>query len=135
MVGTPITATLTDPDGGVTGITWKWAVADAANGTSTDIIGATSASYTPVEADVGKFLRATATYTDRHASGKTAQAATANAVAAAGTLLDRSDANMDGEISVEEMIAAFREYINSAGQIPRMEIIAVFRKYIADHTL
>ena len=33
---------------------------------------ATSASYTPVEADQGNYLRATASYSDGHGSGKSA---------------------------------------------------------------
>ncbi len=134
MVGMAMTATLADPDGGVTGVTWQWASADVANGTFTNISGETSASYMPVEADVGMYLRATATYADQFGSDKSAEEVTAKAVAVAGTLLDRSDKNKDGEISGGEMIAAFREYISSAGQIPPMEIIAVFRKYIADHS-
>ena len=61
-----------DPDGGVTGVTWQWSKSDAANGTYTDIDGATMAGYTPVTADDGDFLRVTATYTDAEGSGKTA---------------------------------------------------------------
>ena len=44
-----------------------------------DIDGATMMSYTPVEADDGYYLRATATYTDAHGS-KTEMATTAMAV-------------------------------------------------------
>ena len=62
QVETPLTAELEDPDGNISAVTWKWE-----NSTSSDawntISGATSASYTPVEADVGKSLRATASYT------------------------------------------------------------------------
>ena len=74
-VGTPITATLTDPDRGVTGVTWQWYFgaegATQGAGQESLIRGATSPSYTPVfsaqqdESDVGRFLRAVATYTDR----------------------------------------------------------------------
>ena len=59
-----ITATLTDPDGSITGITWQW------QANNTDIEGATSRTYTPVqttdpdENDVGKILKVIATYTD-----------------------------------------------------------------------
>ena len=74
VVGTALTATLTDPDGGETGTTWVWEKsADGQSGWST-ITGATAASYTPVTGDVGSFLRATASYTDGHGSGKDAQA-------------------------------------------------------------
>ena len=47
------------------------------------ISGATSATYTPVAADVTRFLRATASYTDGEGSGKSAQAVSANRVQAA----------------------------------------------------
>ena len=89
-VGTRIEANVTDPDGGVTG-TWQWAShAAPTDGTTapaadsedwSDISGATDASYTPDAADNGKFLRATASYTDGHGSGKTAMAVSESAVA------------------------------------------------------
>ena len=69
-VETPITASLSDIDGGETGITWEWHWADDAQGNPSwsMIRGATSRSYTPVVADSGKFLRATAAYTDNAAN-------------------------------------------------------------------
>ena len=69
---TALTADVSDPDGGVTSVTWQWARATSRDGPYTNITGATSASYTPVTADAGHHLRATATYTDRRGSGKTA---------------------------------------------------------------
>ena len=82
-----ITATLTDPDGGVTGKTWQWArTSDPSDLTNhhpwTDITDATSNAYTPPDGDVGYYLRATASYNDREGNGKSAQAATTNAVQA-----------------------------------------------------
>ena len=65
-------ATLTDPDGGVTGLTWQWAKGSTADGQFTNITGATSASYTPVDADENEFLRATASYTDDQGPSKSA---------------------------------------------------------------
>ena len=78
--GVPLTATLTDADGGVTGEMWQWSNSDTATGTSTDISGATSAAYTPAETDLDKYLKATVSYDDNHGSGKSASATTANAV-------------------------------------------------------
>ena len=76
-IGVEITAnTPTDPDGGVTGVTWQWSKADESGGTYADIKDATMASYTPVTADDGDYLKATATYTDNQGSKK--QAASAN---------------------------------------------------------
>ncbi len=85
-VGKAVSATLSDPDGGVTGTTWQWASSsdwDPATVTGTwSVIGeATSASYTPVAGDVSNYLRATASYTDSFGSGKTASGKTTGAVA------------------------------------------------------
>ena len=74
QVDTVLTATLTDPDGDISGLTWQWAKSSSKNGTYANIVTATSASYTPVAADERKFLRATASYTDANFSDKTAQA-------------------------------------------------------------
>ena len=67
-VGVAITASVTDLDGDVSGVTWQWSRDSVATGDNfTDIEKATSATYKPVgddEGDVGMFLRATATYTD-----------------------------------------------------------------------
>ena len=79
---TQLTATLTDPDGGVTSESWQWAKADAKAGPYTDIGGQTSASYTPPDGDVGKFLKATASYTDGHGPNKSAEKETTQAVGA-----------------------------------------------------
>ena len=84
QAGTSLTATLTDPDGRISGVTWEWersAVGSQSNWSS--ITGATGASYTPsddADSDVGRYLRVTASYTDPEGSGKNAQAVSANAV-------------------------------------------------------
>ena len=60
VVDTALTATLSDPDGDITGTTWQWArTMDMAAGWD-DIPGATDAAYTPVATDDGYYLRATA---------------------------------------------------------------------------
>ena len=77
QVGIEIVATASDPDGGVTITRWVWertVDGDLAASTKcqdidadedwTPIGGASSAVYTPKQADVGKCLRATAMYTD-----------------------------------------------------------------------
>ena len=68
-VGVELTATLTgDEDGATSDVTWMWERADAAAFGEGDMVttieGATSAAYTPAHADTGKWLRATAMYTD-----------------------------------------------------------------------
>ena len=80
IVDNAVTATLSDPDGGETAITWQWAKSDTETGTFTNITTATSDSYTPVTADVGKWLQVTASYTDRRGSGKNATKTADNAV-------------------------------------------------------
>ena len=62
--GEELTASVTDPDGTVSSLTWQWSRGDTADGTFTNIGSATSNKYTSIAADVGKFLRATASYKD-----------------------------------------------------------------------
>ena len=76
-----ITAALTDPDEGVSGAVWQWERSSDGN-TDWAGIGTSSPSYTPVDGDVGYHLRATASYTDGHGPGKTAQAVSTQAVQA-----------------------------------------------------
>ena len=83
QVGSPFQASLSDADGGVTATTWKWERSDDGVTGWEDIDGARSASYTPGADDIGKYLRATATYTNTHGPGKTAQSVTSGAVGAA----------------------------------------------------
>ena len=72
QVGTPLAATLSDPDGGVRAVSWQWQ--SSTDRTSwVDITSATGASYTPMPADEGTFLRVTSAYDDNQGSGKTAE--------------------------------------------------------------
>ena len=86
QVGTAFTATLSDLDGAVSGTTWVWESSADGNTGWTPVSGAistvTTSSYTPVDADLGKYLRAAATYTDPEGSGKSAEAVSDNAVQA-----------------------------------------------------
>ena len=81
-VGKALTATLSDPDGSVSGESWTWSSASTAAGTFTAINGANTASYTPVTGDVGKYLKATVGYTDGQGSGKSAEKVSTNATLA-----------------------------------------------------
>ena len=87
LVGAPVTARLADPDGSISGVTWAWARADRADAAFAPIAGAAAASYTPVADDAGKWLRATATYTDGHGAAKTAQAVGTAAVDSAAAVV------------------------------------------------
>ncbi len=71
---TQFIADLSDGDGSISGTTWQWARSPNGRSSWTDITGATSYSYMEADADANQYLRATATYTDRLGSGKTASA-------------------------------------------------------------
>ena len=72
QVSTPITASLSDPDGDVSGVTWQWASSTDKSDWTDITTNGTSATYTPVAADNDKHLRATASYTDRRGPEKSA---------------------------------------------------------------
>ena len=103
LVAIPLTAMLNDPDGVLGGATWSWA--RSPNGTSdwTPISGEVSATYTPLAADVGDYLRATASYTDGEGSGKSAQDVPENAV----------------DLAPGRNAPVFREYPTATRSVPR----------------
>ena len=74
QVNEVLTATLSDPDGSATSVTWMWHRSTDQNNWGNPISGATSANYMLVVADEAHYLRATATYTDAvFGSGKSAE--------------------------------------------------------------
>ena len=89
QVGVPITASLTDPDGGVSGTTWQWSSSTTRDSGYAPISMATSATYTPVAGDKDKYLQVTATYTDGEGSGSTKMAQ----VVSADVVRERPDPN------------------------------------------
>ena len=83
----PITATLEDVDGGIIGLTWQWSTSSSKSGSWSNATGTVTSTgmtstYTPVNADVNKYLRAAASYTDAQGSGKTAHGISTNKVGA-----------------------------------------------------
>ena len=81
-LGTALTVTLDDPDGVVDGTpVYKWERSLSPSSWAV-ISGATSATYTPVAADTGRFLRAAVAYEDGHGTGQTARAAAYEVVTA-----------------------------------------------------
>ena len=86
QVGSPLTATLSDPDG-VQSTTWTWERSTSRSGPWADVTGAfdrtTTSVYTPVTGDFGYYLRATAAYTDGHGPNKSEVAVSTNSVLAA----------------------------------------------------
>ena len=75
-----LTATLSDLDGGVSGLTWRWRRATTTDGPWTTILGrrARSDTYTPDRNDAGHYLQVTASYSDAEGPMKSAQAITDN---------------------------------------------------------
>ena len=124
MVGSELTATLSDPDG-VTenSVTWRWYRSTTMDRPFKDIDMATLMTYTPVEADVGYYLRVTASYTDGEGAGK--MATTTSIVSAGDPPLVEYDANNNGRIDRDQAITALRSY--RAGQASRSDAITVLR--------
>ena len=79
QVSRPLSAGLRDEDGPVDDQRWQWA-RSADGRTWTDIEGATEPERRPAPEDVGRYLRATVTYSDKFGVGKTASAVTLNRV-------------------------------------------------------
>ena len=128
IVGEAVTATVTDPDVVTTGTEmWQWATADEANGMFVDIEGATMASYTPVEADDGKYLRASVTYTDGEGPNKTA-----SGLVAGDPLILRYDANGNMMIDRSEVLTAIYDYLFGVGDavISKTEVIKLINLYL-----
>ncbi len=73
QVGVELNAYLSDPDGSVSNLTWKWQKADSSLSLVwDDIDGAALGNYIPVAADSSKFLRVVASYDDGEGTGKEA---------------------------------------------------------------
>ena len=128
-VGTSTVASLTDPDGssgadlpvtdtGITTATWKWTVSEVVQG-SLDVDnddhwgdapggGADSESYTPDGSDVAKYLRVTASYTDRHGADKMARMMSANPVQAEGLGAKNQSPDFEGD-KVDRSVAETAE--------------------------
>ena len=81
QVDRPLGASLSDEDAGVTSEGWRWSRSGDGR-TWTDIEGATTPRRRPEPADVGMYLRAMVSYSDRFGAGKTAWAVSANPVEA-----------------------------------------------------
>ena len=137
VVGTELTATLTDPDGSVTGETWMWYKSmdeTFMDGNEMEIGDATSA-YTPMADDEGYHLMVKVMYTDGHGAGKEAMATTTNKVVADADalLVARYDTNpSNGQIDKSEVIAAINDYLFGEGDdaISKADVIRLINLYL-----
>ncbi|HLP23575.1 MAG TPA: fibronectin type III domain-containing protein, partial [Microbacteriaceae bacterium] len=113
-------------DGGaIVTYSYQWQSSATAGGSFADIAGATAATYTPVAADVGRFLRVTVTATNSAGATAAVSAATSSVqsgLAAAPTALASSAGN--GQLSVTwtaptvlngGAISTYNVYVATAG--------------------
>ena len=114
MVGTQAEALLADPDMGTTGIAWQWASGPAMTGPFTPIVGATSAIYNVGDTDSGKYLQATARYTDGHGPNKSASATAAVRKDVVGTY----DTDRSGKIETPELLAPWTTTSTEISPLP-----------------
>ena len=129
-----LTATLDDPDGGISGTMWQWSRCDdAAGATCTGIDNTNSESYTPVDDDDGKYLKAMATYRDANRPARMAEAMTANAVAptTGSALGDHYDSNENGVLDTNEMLSAVADYFAAGSNITIPQMLELVRIYFS----
>ena len=130
IAGMAVAAELMDADTVVEGsVDWQWSRSMTMDGTF-EHISAETASYTPTVADIGYYLKVTATYTDGHGSGKTAMA-TAN-MAVRDPVVARYDINpKNGMVEKAEVIAAINDYLGGEANAPtKAEVIRLINMYL-----
>ena len=78
------TSSITDIDGipasGVGALSYKWQSSSVGEGGWSDIAGATASTFTTTQAQVGKFIRVVATYTDNFGTTETVESAPTDAI-------------------------------------------------------
>jgi hypothetical protein len=122
-IGDMITGLVVDPDNpdgtGITVESWKWSRSDSMTGTFANIVGATNAAYTVMDADAGMYLKVTAMYADAQGPNKSAYYVTAMVGGTAtmpGTLLEMYDTIVnDGSIDKAEYLNALGDYLFGEG--------------------
>ena len=101
VVGLPLIATLTEPDGLVS-TTWSWFRRTTA-GASSPISGATTSSYTPVVADLGHLLRVEARYVDNVSPDRKRRIATTESVTVEARTASNADPVLPGSVAPIEI--------------------------------
>ena len=106
QVGTAVTATLTDPDGSITGASWAWDKAAEGEGAEGAEEGegtygeADVSSYTPTTSDIGRTLQAKVSYNDGQGTGKKAESAITAAVVDVPAAPSVSATGGDGQTTI-----------------------------------
>ena len=110
---------------------WQWSKSMTMDGTYMDIDTATSMTYTPVEADEGYYLRATASYTDGEGSGKMRQRHDNEhpVTVTADPLLVKYDVRHQRHDRQEDVIAAIRATSLTRKASLGADVIKVIRLY------
>ncbi len=111
-VNRAIAATLNDPEGGISGVSWQWSHAGGG-----DISGATSASYTPTASDLNRRLEVAVSYSDAQGPNKSASART-------GTIRRENNAPQFGAASATRSV--------TEGSAARVDLGAPFTATDAD---
>ena len=113
VVGTVVIATLTDPDGSISGRSWSWHRSPVGEPTNlTAIPGATSASYITETADIDHVLTVKVEYTDGEGGGKRAEVRTSDGTPNSAPAFDSTqtsraiDENSSGGTSVGTAVTA-----------------------------
>ena len=120
-VGVQLTAELDEGDEEVvTG--WQWSSGASDTGPWTNISGATDNTYTPVDGDVGNFLRVTVNYTDATFGGDALSEMTATAVEAATVVIPGTPGSVSlsptsGLVSGDSISATLTDADNPTNQV------------------
>ena len=98
VVGELLTATLADGDGSVANEAWVWESSPSQESPVWSAIdGATASSYTPLDGDAGRLLRATVSYSDGSGVGRTARSGATRRVDTRGSVTVAPDPPVVGK--------------------------------------
>ena len=136
QVGETITGAVMDPDGGVMGETWQWAKTMTPDMMDSwmDIQDATDDAYMVTAGDTGYYLRVMATYTDAVGTDTAmVDSMPTMMVTEMMGVVDKYDANENGEIERAEVFAAIDDYLDGGADAPtRADVFKLIEFYLGD---
>ena len=103
-----------------TNVTWQWSSGSSNTGPWTNISGETNNTYTPVDGDVGNYLRITVSYTDATFGSDSLSSVTASAVSAASTADNPGSISLSpssGLVSGDSVTATLTDPDNPTNQV------------------